>query len=94
MNLDELNKHHSQNSTEQGEPIEADFIDDEEQAIIDIQEAITILAVVKTLLDYVGNPELTKRISKRERESMAVVSEKVRRFLATVEPTYLEEEGE
>lgn len=69
----------------------ADTIDPEDQAIIDIKEAIFLFTTVKTVLDYVSNPDVVKRISQRERDIMFKVSEQVRTYLASVEPTYLDE---
>lgn len=70
------------------DPLEAEPFEQDEQALADIQEAMGILCTVKTMLDYVANPDLVKTITKRERDNLNKVSEKVRRFLATIEPTY------
>lgn len=68
--------------------------DDSNQMFTDIQEAITLFSTVRTLLDYISNTDLCKTVSRREREIMGKVSEKVRVFLASTEPTYLESEEE
>lgn len=69
----------------------AEGLDPDEQILVDIQEAISLFITVKALLDYVGSPILCKVVSKRERDTMAKVSEQIREFLASAEPTYLEE---
>lgn len=90
MELEELDRLQPKTSPTEGEVL--DPIDIEDQAVIDIKEAILLFATVKTILDYVSDPELVRTISKRERENMTKVSEKVRRFLATIEPTYSEDD--
>lgn len=64
----------------------------EDQATLDIQEAMALLITTKTMIDYIANPSLCKVVSKRERDIMGKLSEKIRTFLASVEPTYSEGE--
>lgn len=58
----------------------------------DILDAISLLGKVKTLLDYVGNVELCKTLTKRERETMAKISVQVGDYLDNVTPNYEETE--
>lgn len=71
---------------------EEDPLETEEQALLDIREAIILLATTRTMIDYIANPALCKVVSRRERDIMGKLSEKVRVFLASVEPTYNEGE--
>ena len=57
----------------------------------DILDGISLLGKVKTLLDYVGNAELCKTLTKRERVTMAKVSSDVGDYLDSVTSNYEEE---
>lgn len=71
--------------------VDAEVFDQEDQAVSDMQEAIRILITMKTLIDYVGNPDLCRSLSRRERTILEKVSTRVGNFLGSVVPTYIEE---
>ena len=57
----------------------------------DIFDAMSLLGKVKTLLDYVGNVDLCKTVTKRERATMARISGDVQDYLDSVSSGYEEE---
>lgn len=73
---------------------EYEIIDEDEQAYIDVREAIGLFEEVKTVVDYIKNPEIIKSISKRERAVLDKISERMRVFLANTYTTYMEEPEE
>lgn len=58
----------------------------------DIIDAITLLSKVKRLLSYVGDVELCKTVTKRERDVMAKVCSEVTGYLDSVAQNYTEVE--
>jgi hypothetical protein len=76
-------------------PLDGEIVDDElgegaedEQMLCDLQEAIILIKRAKTLIDYVGEPELCKTISKRERLSMVKLSGKLEAYVNSIESSY------
>ena len=65
---------------------------DDDQMLVDLQDAIHLLTKCKTLLDYVSDPDLTKGITNRERDSMTRLAQQMRDYLGEVEATYGEVE--
>ena len=57
----------------------------------DLHESFSLLRKVKTLLDYVGNVELCKTLSKKERVTMIKVSSQISSFLDETAVHYEEE---
>lgn len=55
----------------------------------DILDAISLLSKGMHLLDYMSDVELCKSVTKRERDSMARLSEKIHQFLDEVENVYI-----
>jgi hypothetical protein len=69
-----------------------DYDDEEEQMRADVIDGMGLLGSVKTLLDYLSDPLLCKTVTKRERDIMDKLSEKIREYLCEVEPTYSEDD--
>jgi hypothetical protein len=63
---------------------------EEALACEDMSESLSILIQTMHLLDYVADPDLCKRISKRERDNMAWLAEKIRVFVDEKAGYYLE----
>ena len=59
----------------------------------DLHESFILLRKVKTLLDYIGNAELCKTLSKKERMTMLKVSGQIASYLDETAVNY-EDEGE
>lgn len=78
------------------EAVDGEVFDDEseDQAEADIMEAISLLEEIKTVVDYIKNPNIIKNISKRERDVLGRVSENIRTYLSAAYPTYMEENEE
>lgn len=76
------------------EEFPADDTEGQEELLLrqDILDGISLLGKVKTLLDYVGNVELCKTLTKRERETMAKVNVQVGDYLDSVTSNYEEAE--
>ena len=72
---------------------EEEQIDDDEQAYLDVQEAIRLLKKAKTLLDFLGDGDMIKAISNKERKVINTISGMVGDFVQMVEPVYAEDEG-
>ena len=93
MEPEEFEEQYAKNSGPKGP--DEDFPDDGQEELLiqqDILDAISLLGKVKTLLDYVGNVELCKTLTKRERATMAKVSVQVGEYLDEVIPNYEEAE--
>lgn len=92
MDLTELEAVAKKTTTESGLEVD-EFSDDGEDALMlhDISEAMSLLTKCLHLFDYVGDTDLCKSVTKRERESMSRLSEQVREFLDEVEPNYRED---
>lgn len=60
----------------------------------DMEDALSWLNKCLHLLNYISDKDLCKTISKRERDSMAWLSEAIREFLDDVETHYKDEEEE
>lgn len=90
VDLNELEAEH------RAKPIVAEFeeVDDEEQAIIDVKEGINLIGTSMTMFNYLSNPMLCRTLSKRERDIMGGLAEQLRKYLASVEPTYSEDDDE
>jgi len=77
---------------------DSDFIEeggDDELAIAnDVIAALSLLKKSMHLLDYMGDSDLCKTITKRERETMSRVSDSIREFLDDVGSHYEDEEDE
>lgn len=65
-------------------------LDDADEINADILDAISLLTKCVRLLDYVGDTDLCKSVTKRERESMVRLSESVKEYLDNVEHVYEE----
>lgn len=74
---------------------DTDDEDDVEQAYVDMAAALEMLNRCMHLLDFMSDPVLCRAISKRERDSMARLSDQVKELLDELEPEYSElEEAE
>lgn len=94
MTVDEMDNHEASKGSLaawDGEYTE-EAIDDDEQAYMDVQEAIQLLQKAKTMLDYFGDSDMIKTITKRERDSIERVSGKIKGYLDNVSPIYTEDE--
>lgn len=60
----------------------------------DMRDAVGWLNKCRHLLDYISDKDLCKAISKRERDSMAWLSDQIGEFLDDVETHYNEDEGD
>jgi hypothetical protein len=60
----------------------------------DFWEATSLLAKARTLLDFMSDPELCKGLSRRERDSMSRLAERLNGFLDNVDGVYESEEFE
>lgn len=71
-----------------------DDTDGQEELLMrqDILDGISLLGKVKTLLDYTGNVDLCKALTKRERDTMAKVSVQITDYLDSVAANYEGEE--
>ena len=58
----------------------------------DILDSISLNSKAMHLLDYLSDHDLCKSITKRERESMSRMSDKIREFLDEAESAYTIEE--
>lgn len=74
-------------------PADVDESDGGEELLMlqDLHDGVSLLSKVKTLLDYTGNIELCKSLTKRERETMAKISGEVGDYLDSVSGHYEEE---
>jgi hypothetical protein len=61
---------------------------DEERVLEDLNEGLSLVKRCKTLLDYIGDPELCKTISKRERTSMAKLATKLGAYVSSIDNAY------
>jgi predicted transcriptional regulator len=71
-----------------------DQIDADEQAYMDVQEALRLFKTAKTLLDYLGDGDLIRTISEKERKTINKVAEKLGTYIENVSPMYSEESEE
>jgi len=74
-----------------------EFVDDtdgQEELLMrqDILDGISLLSKVKRLLDYIGDTELCKTVTKRERATIEKISGQVGDYLDSVTSNYEEEE--
>lgn len=89
-NISELVKEQAKGSAPK--EAEVDEAGPEDVPVIqDILEAATLLAQARTLLEYLGDVQLCKRITKKERGVMLDHAYRVKEFLDGVEGVY--EEG-
>lgn len=68
--------------------------EDDDQVLIDLNDARILLEKCKTLLCYVADPDLCKSVTQRERTSMERMKEKIGGFLTEMDKTYSEEREE
>jgi hypothetical protein len=71
-----------------------EFPDDEETMVQDVYDSMSLLTQCMHLLDYISDKELCPAVSKRERDSMARLSDKVRVFLDNMNVAYNDSEEE
>ena len=57
----------------------------EDQTLSDLLDSLSLLSQCKRLLDYMSDPDLCKNLSKRERDSMSRLSEKLKDHLDALE---------
>ena len=84
MDLDELEATRQNTTPESGD--DGEFDPDEDQQLLDLKDAVLLLGLSMRLLNYVGDVELCKTLSKRDRDAMDRVATKIREFLDEVEP--------
>lgn len=61
---------------------------EEDQEIVDLHDAFFLLGKCRNLLNYVADPDLCKTFTKKEREAMERLSEKIKEYLDSVELSY------
>jgi hypothetical protein len=69
-------------------------VDDEEQQRFDLQEGIRIFKKVKILLDFLGDEDMIKTLSKKERKTITKIAANVHEYLENTAPVYEDEEEE
>lgn len=67
-----------------------EFEPDEQSMFNDILDSLDLLRKCMHLLDYLSDPDLCKSVTKRERDTMARLSESVDEFLDDAETKYEE----
>ena len=92
MEPEEFEERYAKKVTDPPTDTDEDADEDDEIAMRqDIFDAMSLLGKVKTLLDYVGNVDLCKTVTKRERATMARISGDVQDYLDSVSSGYEEE---
>jgi hypothetical protein len=74
------------------EGVVVDDFEDEDTMIQDIYDSMGLLNQSMHLLDYLSDPDLCRAVSKRERDSMARLSDRIRLFLDNMNAAYEEHE--
>lgn len=69
--------------------VDSDFVTDDESPIYaDLVDAIELLKKAMCLLDYMSDTDLCKAVSKRERDAMLRLSDKITTFVIETENNY------